>query len=252
MASVDPPPSTPEEEEEATSSNLLFAFAEALEATPVFVCVFADFWNDFFCRFSSSAAYGSSSAFCAWLVFLVLLLALCPFLRSSSPRCCSWAVMYQKDSYQWPVHGWFCWLRYLRAVFPFIVGRPCVAFPGQVVLARRCATTGAGSGPDSAQRRPWRLHRRSFWTRLWSFRQVSWSRQCKLSGGSAVAAHFSRTSTSLTVALRQIPVVLVRLQSCRTLGGRCPCCALQHPCRGAEAVSHGPDFLSDNRDSPVA
>ena len=39
----------------------------------------------------------------------------------------------------------------------------------------------------------------------------------------------SRTLTSLRVALRQIPVVLVRFHSCRSLGGRCPSCALQHP-----------------------
>ena len=51
-----------------------------------------------------------------------LLLALCPVLRSSNPGCYSWAVMYQKDSYQWPLHGWFCWLCHLCAVFPFIVG----------------------------------------------------------------------------------------------------------------------------------
>ena len=59
----------------------------------------------------------------------------------------------------------------------------------------------------------------------------------------------SRTLTSLLVALRQIPVVLVRFHSCRTLGGRCPFCALQHPCRGAEASSHCPDGSSDHRDS---
>ena len=52
--------------------------------------------------------------------------------------------------------------------------RPCGAFPGQVVLARRCATTGAGPGPDSAQRCPWRLHRRSSWTSLLSREQVDY------------------------------------------------------------------------------
>ena len=51
----------------------------------------------------------TTAVLCAWLVILVLLLALCSFLRSSSPRCYSWAVMYQKDRYQWPLHGWFCW-----------------------------------------------------------------------------------------------------------------------------------------------
>ena len=59
-----------EEEEEAPSSYLFYAFAAALEATPVFVCVFADFWNDFFCGVTSSAAYGSSGAglpaHCVW------------------------------------------------------------------------------------------------------------------------------------------------------------------------------------------
>ena len=60
------------------------------------------------------------------------------------------------------------------AVFPFIVCRPCGAFSGQVVLARRCATTGAGPGPDSAQHCPWRLHRRSSWTSLLSCEQVDY------------------------------------------------------------------------------
>ena len=117
---------------------------------------------------------------------------------------------------QWYVHGWLSWCCSSRCVLSFgrqaqdatlgpliqkdsisvacawlvllvmppsrcvafIVGRPCVAFLGQVALARRCATTGAGSGPDSTLRCPWRLHRPSFWTRLWSFRHVPWSRQC--------------------------------------------------------------------------
>ena len=34
------------------------------------------------------------------------------------------AVTNQKDSYQWPVHGWYCWLLCYRVVFPFIVDRP--------------------------------------------------------------------------------------------------------------------------------
>ena len=59
-----------EEEEAAPSSNLLSAFAASPEATTVFVYVFADFWNDFFCGVTSSAAYGSSGAdlptHCAW------------------------------------------------------------------------------------------------------------------------------------------------------------------------------------------
>ena len=45
-------------------------FAAALEATPVLACVFADFWNDFFCSVTSSAAYVSSGAglpaHCVW------------------------------------------------------------------------------------------------------------------------------------------------------------------------------------------
>ena len=61
-----------EEEEEAPSSCLFSAFAEALDATPVFVYVFADFWNDFFCGVTSSAACGSSGAglptHCVWAV----------------------------------------------------------------------------------------------------------------------------------------------------------------------------------------
>ena len=90
------------------------------------------------------------------------------------------AGMNQKDSYQWPVLGSYCWCRCFRAVFRFIVGRPVLPgiihildhsvrcplcngrFPGpdsaeggavleQVILARRCATTGAGVGPDSVQ-----------------------------------------------------------------------------------------------------
>ena len=86
----------------------------------------------------------------------------------------------QKDSFQWSVLGSCCWLRRFRALFHFIVGRPVLPgimhfldhsvrcplcndrFPapdsaeggavlGQVVLAHRCATTGAGVGPDSVQ-----------------------------------------------------------------------------------------------------
>ena len=68
----------------------------------------------------------------------------------------------------------FAGLCHLCAVFPFIVGRPCGTFSGQVVLARRCATTGAGPGPDSAQRCPWRLYRRSSWTSLLSREQVEY------------------------------------------------------------------------------
>ena len=67
-----------------------------------------------------------------------------------------------------------CMAGFLCAVFPFIVGRPCGAFSGQVVLARRCATTGAGPGPDSVQLCPWRLHRRSSWTSLLSREQVDY------------------------------------------------------------------------------
>ena len=59
-----------EEKEEPTSSYLFSAFAAALEATPVFACVFADFWNDFFCSVTSSAVYVSSGAglpaHCVW------------------------------------------------------------------------------------------------------------------------------------------------------------------------------------------
>ena len=83
--------------------------------------------------------------------------------------------------------GWFCRLRCTSCCVSF--GCPMrVPFAGQVVRARRCAATGAG-GSDIAPRCPWRLHRRISWTRLWALRQVLWSRQCKLSGGAAVAAH---------------------------------------------------------------
>ena len=75
-----------------------------------------------------------------------------------------------------------------RAMFSFGCAMR-VPFAGQVALVRRCATTGAGSSSDTAPRCPWRLHRRISWTRSWALRQVLWSRQCKLSGGAAVAAH---------------------------------------------------------------
>ena len=52
-----------------------------------------------------------------------------------------------KPKMLWPVHGWFCWLCYLRAVFPFVVGRPCVAIPRQVALGHRCATTECSALP---------------------------------------------------------------------------------------------------------
>ena len=82
-----PPPSTPEEEEEGEEeAHFLVPLRGKLWRR--LVCVFADFWNVFFCGVTSSAAYGSSSAVsCAWLVFLVLLLSLYSFLRSSGPRC---------------------------------------------------------------------------------------------------------------------------------------------------------------------
>ena len=38
---------------EATSSYFFSAFAAALQATPVLACVFADFWDDFFCGVTS-------------------------------------------------------------------------------------------------------------------------------------------------------------------------------------------------------
>ena len=70
----------------------------------------------------------------------------------------------------------------------FIVGTPCGASPGQVALVRRCATTGAGRWPDSAENcvdSTGAVLGRGYG----SLRHVSWSRQCKPSGGAAVAAH---------------------------------------------------------------
>ena len=81
------------------------------------------------------------------------------------------------------------WLVLLVMVLSRCVPFYCRQALGQVVLARRCATTGAGFGPDSVLRCPWRLHRCSSWTRLRSLRQVPWSRQCKSSGSAAIAGY---------------------------------------------------------------
>ena len=97
------------------------------------------------------------------------------------------AGMNQKDSYQWPVLGSYCWCRCFRAVFRFVVGRPVL--PGMHILDHsvRCPqSNGRFPGPDSAeggavleqvilipvvvQRQVPELVRTvcSSWTRLWS------------------------------------------------------------------------------------
>ena len=70
--------------------------------------------------------------------------------------------------------------------------------------------------------RPWRLHRGSSWTRLWSLRHG----QCKLSGSAAVP----------------------QLQF---IEGRQHPCLHAEACRGTEAVSHGPGFSADHGYSAV-
>ena len=140
--------------------------------------------------------------------------------KKKTPKTSSSGGRPHRRQRQWHVHRWFSWFCSSRCVPSFCrhaqvarnLGRTvfsvlCMAGVagyralalcslllserplGHVVLARRCATTGAGFGPDSLLRCPWRLHRCSSWTRLWSLRQVPWSRQCKPSGGAAVAAH---------------------------------------------------------------
>ena len=79
--------------------------------------------------------------------------------------------------------------------------------------------------PGSAQRCPWRHYRCSSWTRSWSLRQMPWPRQC------AVHVLF-KVVDFLIVALRQFPVVLVRLPSCFSLVVGVPVVLMQQvvPC----------------------
>ena len=63
------------------------------------------------------------AAACAWLVLLVLLLALCSFTLSSDPRCAaSWPVWIRSTVMS--VLGWFAGDSAPRAVFSFLVVRP--------------------------------------------------------------------------------------------------------------------------------
>ena len=159
----------------------------------------------------------------------------------------TWAVMNQKDSYRWPVHGWYCWLWCSRAVFPFscrqalldklvspvVVQRQVSVLVWTVLRVARGDSTGAILGrsyghydkcraPDSANRL-----------------EVP---QLQL---------MYNVVFTPVVAQSLIPMAWQTIEIPRTLGGRCPCCALQHPCRGAEAVSHGPDGSADHGHSPA-
>ena len=128
---------------------------------------------------------------------------------------------------------------------------------GHAVLARRCATTGAGSRPDSGLRCPWRLHRCSSWTSL----------LCVFTGD-VVQTVLCLEVPQLQLIFKVIdfPVVALRLShgpefaadpcdspSCRTLGGRCPCCVVaevvavlsqrQVPAVGFDSWDEGLSFL---------
>ena len=122
-------------------------------------------------RWSSTVAVVS-----AWLVLLVLLLVLFSFLLSSGPRCSTpWPVRTRRTVFRGLCLDRIAGHDAFASCSLSLSAGPCcrasctswtipgpdsadgVAFPGQVVLARRCATTGAGSGRDSAQLCPWRL-----------------------------------------------------------------------------------------------
>ena len=141
-------------------------------------------------------------------------------VRYSCVHCRSRSGRARRRQWQWPVHGWYCWSRCFRAVFPFSVGRPLL--PGFMQFLDKAfslpvrATTGF-----MVQCRSVRLC--SSWTRLVTCpvvfqRPVPRSRQC-----------FRLEAPQLQCIFNVVdfPVGATRLPSCADAAG--------------SPAAHGPD-----------